>query len=137
MAKGETPIIMRWDYNALADKEALAGNPEIEVVIPKTGVIAGVYIQAISAYAPHPNAAKLWMEFLYSDEGQLLWLKGGCHPIRYNDLAARGVIPDEIAAKLPPAEAYAKAVFPSIEQINNAKKVIAEKWMDVVGADVK
>ncbi|MGC8856106.1 MAG: ABC transporter substrate-binding protein [Anaerolineae bacterium] len=137
VAKGETPVIMRWDYNALADKEALAGNPEIEVVIPKTGVIAGVYIQAISAFAPHPNAAKLWMEFLYSDEGQLLWLKGGCHPIRYNDLAARGVIPAEIAAKLPPAEAYAKAVFPSIDQINNAKKVIAEKWMDVVGADVK
>jgi len=137
VAKGETPVIMRWDYNALADKEALAGNPEIEVVIPKTGVIAGVYIQAISAYAPHPNAAKLWMEFLYSDEGQLIWLKGGCHPIRYNDLAARNAIPDEIAAKLPPAEAYAKAVFPTIEQINNAKAVIAEKWMDVVGADVK
>lgn len=137
VAKGETPVILRWDYNALADKEALAGNPEIEVVIPKTGVIAGVYIQAISAYAPHPNAAKLWMEFLYSDEGQLIWLKGGCHPIRYNDLAARNVIPEEIAAKLPPAEAYARAVFPSIEQINNAKAVIAEKWMTVVGADVK
>ncbi len=137
VAKGETPVIMRWDYNALADKETLAGNPEIEVVIPKTGVIAGVYIQAISAYAPHPNAAKLWMEFLYSDEGQLIWLKGGCHPIRYNDLAARNAIPDEIAAKLPPAVAYAKAVFPTIEQINNAKAVIAEKWMDVVGADVK
>ena len=76
VAKGETPIIMRWDYNALADKDALAGNPNIEVVIPKTGVIAGIYIQAISAYAPHPNAAKLWMEFLYSDEGQLVWLKG-------------------------------------------------------------
>lgn len=137
VAKGETPVIMRWDYNALADKETLAGNPEIEVVIPKTGVIAGVYIQAISAYAPHPNAAKLWMEFLYSDEGQLIWLKGGCHPIRYNDLAARNVIPADIAAKLPPAESYAKALFPSIDQINNAKQVIAAKWMDVVGADVK
>lgn len=137
IAKGETPIVMRWDYNALADKAALAGNPEIEVVIPKTGVIAGVYIQAISAYAPHPNAAKLWMEFLYSDEGQLIWLKGGCHPIRYNDLSARNVIPEEIASMLPPAEAYAKAVFPSIDQINNAKKVIAEKWMETVGADVK
>ena len=40
----------------------------------------------ISAYAPHPNAAKLWMEFLYSDEGQNIWLKGYCHPIRYEDL---------------------------------------------------
>ena len=54
VAKGETPVIMRWDYNALADKAALDGNPTIEVVIPKTGVIAGIYIQAISAYCPIP-----------------------------------------------------------------------------------
>ncbi len=137
VAKGETPVIMRWDYNALADKAALAGNPNIEVVIPKTGVIAGVYIQAISAYAPHPNAAKLWMEFLYSDEGQIIWLKGGCHPIRYNDMVKRNVIPAEVTAKLPAAELYATAVFPTIDQINNAKKVITEGWDKVVGADVK
>ena len=137
VAKGETPVIMRWDYNSLADAASLAGNPEIATVIPKDGVLAGVYIQAISAYAPHPNAAKLWQEFLYSDEGQLIWLKGGCHPIRYNDLAKRGVIPEEIAAKLPPAELYANAVFPSIAQINNAKQVINDNWDKVVGADVK
>ncbi len=137
IAKGETPVVMRWDYNALADKNALAGNPEIEVVIPQSGVIAGVYLQAISAYAPHPNAAKLWMEFLYSDEGQLIWLKGGCHPIRYNDMVKRNVIPQELNDALPPAELYAKAVFPTVEQINNAKQLIAEKWMEVVGADVK
>ena len=137
VARGETPVIMRWDYNSLADAAALAGNPEIATVIPKDGALAGVYIQAISAYAPHPNAAKLWMEFLYSDEGQLIWLKGGCHPIRYNDLAKRGVIPEEIAAKLPPAELYANAVFPTIDQINNAKQVINDNWDKVVGADVK
>ncbi|WP_322794168.1 ABC transporter substrate-binding protein [Bellilinea sp.] len=137
IAKGETPVVMRWDYNALADKNALAGNPEIAVVIPQSGVIAGVYLQAISAYAPHPNAAKLWMEFLYSDEGQLIWLKGGCHPIRYNDMVKRNVIPQELNDALPPAELYAKAVFPTVEQINNAKQLIAEKWMQVVGADVK
>ena len=137
VAKGETPVIMRWDYNALADKAALAGNPNIEVVIPKTGVIAGVYIQAISAYAPHPNAAKLWMEFLYSDEGQIIWLKGGCHPIRYNDMVKRNVVPAEVTAKLPAAELYATAVFPTIDQINNAKKAINEGWDKVVGADVK
>jgi putative spermidine/putrescine transport system substrate-binding protein len=137
VAKGETPVIMRWDYLALADKAALNGNPNIEVVIPKTGVIAGVYLQGISAYAPHPNAAKLWEEFLYSDEGQLLWLKGGCHPIRYNDLAARNAIPADVAKNLPPAEAYANAVFPTVDQINQAAKTIGDQWMSVVGADVK
>jgi putative spermidine/putrescine transport system substrate-binding protein len=137
VAKGETPVIMRWDYNALSDKTALAGNPNIEVVIPKTGVIAGVYIQAISAYAPHPNAAKLWMEYLYSDEGQIVWLKGGCHPIRYNDLVKRNLIPADVASKMPAAELYAKAVFPTIDQINASKQAINDNWDKVVGANVK
>lgn len=137
IAKGETPVVLRWDYNALADKKALEGNPEIEVVIPKSGVIAGVYIQAISAYAPHPNAAKLWMEFLYSDEGQLIWLKGGCRPVRFDDMLKRNAIPQDLLAQLPPAELYAKAVFPSIEQLNAARAAIAENWDKVVGADVK
>jgi putative spermidine/putrescine transport system substrate-binding protein len=72
LAQGATPIIIRWDYNALADRDTLKGNPKVEVVVPKSGVVAGVYVQGISAYAPHPNAAKLWMEYLYSDEGQLV-----------------------------------------------------------------
>ena len=89
--------------------------------MPKTGVVAGVYVQAISAYAPHPNAAKLWMEYLYSDEGQLGWLKGYCHPIRFNDLAKSGEIPQDLLDKLPPAAAYEAAVFPTLDEQAAAK----------------
>lgn len=137
IASGETPIAMMWDYLALTDRDNFNGNPEISVVIPKSSVVAGVYVQAISAYAPHPNAAKLWMEFLYSDEGQLLYLKGYVHPIRYNDLAKRNVIPEDLAKKLPPAELYAKAIFPTIDQITKAKKDIADNWDKVVNVNVK
>ena len=137
VGKGETPVTVRWDYNALGNRDTSAGNPEIGVVVPKSGVLAGVYVQAISAYAPHPHAAKLWMEFLYSDEGQLLWLKGYAHPIRFADMTKRGVIPADLAKKLPPADAYAKAIFPTLDQISAAKKTITEGWDKVVGADVK
>jgi putative spermidine/putrescine transport system substrate-binding protein len=132
VAQGTTPIVIRWDYNALADRDTLKGNPPIEVVVPKSGVLAGVYVQAISAYAPHPNAAKLWMEHLYSDEGQLIWLKGYGHPIRYNDLVKNNKIPADLAAKLPPAELYAKAAFPSVQQQDTAKKTITEGWDSIV-----
>lgn len=135
VAKGETPVIMRWDYSALSDRDTLAGNPNIEVVIPASGTIAGIYIQAISAYAPHPKAAKLWMDFLYSDEGQNIWLKGYCHPIRYKDMETRGVLPADLVAKLP--QSKAPVAFPSIDQISAAKKLIADNWMTTVGADVK
>jgi len=137
LAQGSTPIVIRWDYNALADRDTLAGNPPVEVVVPKSGVVAGVYIQAISAYAPHPNAAKLWMEYLYSDEGQLGWLKGYCHPIRFNDMAKRGVVPQELLDKLPPAAAYEKAVFPTLDEQSASKEVITKQWDSVVGANVQ
>lgn len=137
LAQGSTPIILRWDYNALNDRDKLNGNPKVEVIIPKSGVLAGVYVQAISAYAPHPNAAKLWMEYLYSDEGQLGYLKGYCHPIRFKDLLKNGKIPQDLLAKLPPAEAYEKAVFPKLDDLNTSKEVITKQWDKVVGANVQ
>ncbi|MDW5313097.1 ABC transporter substrate-binding protein [Rhizobium sp. PL01] len=137
LAQGTTPIILRWDYNALSDRDTLAGNPPVDVVIPASGVVAGVYVQAISAYAPHPNAAKLWMEYLYSDEGQLGWLKGYCHPIRFNDLAKNNKIPKDLLDKLPPAAAYEKALFPTLEQQEAYKEVITKGWDTVVGANVQ
>ncbi|WP_395004698.1 ABC transporter substrate-binding protein [Cypionkella sp.] len=137
IAQGATPIVAAWDYNALAWRDTLAGNPKAEVVIPASGVLAGVYVQAISAFAPHPNAAKLWMEYIYSDEGQLGWLNGYCHPIRFNDLAKRDVIPAAMMAKLPPAAAYEKAVFPTLEQQGAHKEGVTAGWEAVVGVKVE
>ena len=127
IASGETPITIRWTYNALANRDATAasGGPKIEVVVPKSGRFGGVYVQAISAYAPHPNAAKLWMEFLYSDEGQNLWLKGYCHPIRYTDLVANNKVPADQLAKLPDVTG---AVFPTLDQLEKANKLITSSW---------
>ncbi len=101
VATGETPIVLRWTYNALADKDSLKGNPPITVVVPKNGRLGGMYVQAISAFAPHPNAAKLWMEYLYSDEGQIGWMNGYCSPIRYDAMVKANAIPADVAAKLP------------------------------------
>ena len=137
IAQGTTPIAINWDYNLLAARDNLNGNPPIDVVVPSDGVVAGVYVQAISAHAPHPNAAKLWMEYLYSDEGQLGWLEGYCHPIRFNAMAEAGVLPDDLMAKLPAAENYAKAVFPTIEEQNANKTTITTGWDTTVGASIQ
>ncbi|HUP54391.1 MAG TPA: extracellular solute-binding protein [Methylomirabilota bacterium] len=135
IASGETPIAIRWTYNALSNRDATAasGGPKIEVVVPKSGRFGGVYVQAISAYAPHPNAAKLWEEFLYSDEGQNIWLKGYCHPIRYTDLTTNKKVPAEQLAKLPDV---AGAVFPSLAQLDAANKLITGSWDKEVGANI-
>ena len=136
IAQGETPVLVFWDYNALAARDNLKGNPKVDVIVPESGVVAGVYVQAISAYAPHPNAAKLWLEHLYSDEGQIGWLKGYCHPIRFNNLVETGKAPADVLAALPPAAGYAKAKFPTLDEQKAAKEVIAKEWDTVVGTTV-
>jgi putative spermidine/putrescine transport system substrate-binding protein len=137
LAQGATPIVVMWDYNALAARDTLAGNPPVEVVVPDKGVLAGVYVQGISAYAPHPNAAKLWMEHLYSDEGQLGWLKGYCHPARFNAMVKAGKVPQDLLDALPPAESYEKAYFPTLEEVDANKAAVTAGWDSVVGANVQ
>ena len=100
VASGQTPIVIDWDYLNLAYKKEF---PAVHwaTVIPSDGVYGSFYCQAINANAPHPNAAKLWMEFLYSDQGQLIWLKGYSHPARFQDLAKRKKIPAALIKALP------------------------------------
>jgi putative spermidine/putrescine transport system substrate-binding protein len=133
---GATPITIRWNYNALANRDQAAADSGqvIDVAIPASGPYGGVYIQGISAYAPHPNAAKLWEEYLYSDEGQNGWLSGYCYPARFEAMKAAGTLNADSLAKLPDATG---AVFASIDQQKAAAALIADPakgWNAVVGA---
>ena len=133
VASGQTPISIDWDYLNLGyAKEFPAAN--WKVTIPADGVYGAYYCQAINAHAPHPWAARLWEEFLYSDQGQLLWLKGYSHPARFQDLSARKVIPKSLLADLPPANLYAKVKFASSGQQTAAKALIAQQWPSKVGS---
>ncbi len=132
VAKGEVPIGIRWDFNALSsrDQAAAANTATIQVVYPKSGSIAGVYLQAINAYAPHPNASRLWEEFLYSDEGQLYWLKGYAKPVRFDDLQKRGVIPADLLAKFP--KPGGTVAIPSYAQESKASPILTSGWTTIV-----
>jgi len=128
IAKGATPVAIRWDYLNLGDKITFKGNPPLAVTVPNTGVYGGFYCQAISVSNPHPNAARLWLEFLYSDEGQLLWLKGLAHPARYVDLVKRKKVHKALAKQLPAAKHYKNVKFASLKQTAAATAVIQEQW---------
>ena len=72
-----------------------------KTLVPEEAVVAGYYFQAINADAPHPAAARLWQEFLYSDEGQNLWLKGGARPVRGDAMNEAGTIDADLGAGCP------------------------------------
>jgi putative spermidine/putrescine transport system substrate-binding protein len=130
LVTGETPIVITWSYLALADRDSLKGTNNIEVVIPATGKFGGIYVQGISKFAPHPNAAKLWEEYLYSDQGQLVWTNAYCTTARNDDLIAKGLISGDLKAKLPDVSG---TVFPTNAQLTAAKTLITSQWASVTG----
>ena len=132
LENGQTPITVDWDYLNLSYRKRFARHVDIEVHIPQHGVFGNYYCQAISRFAPHPNAARLWENFLYSDAGQLLYLQGYAHPARFNDLLKRGVIPEALMAELPPSAPYENVVFPDAAQTRKAQETVGQLWQKMV-----
>lgn len=127
VTSGETPVVFDWDYlNATHVKD----KPSWKVtILPGTGY-AAYYNQAINKQAAHPAAARLWEEFLYSDQVQNLWLKGGARPVRMDAMTKAGTIDKTYAAKLPTAPT--KAVVPTAAQSDAAGKLLGDKWAAAV-----
>ncbi len=132
---GEVKVAIKWDYLGLADRDTAAGAPNITVTIPASGSLASPYADIIAAKAPHPNAAKLWQELIYSDAAQLLFLKGYAHPIRYDVLNTAGKIPADLAAKLPSADLYKNVTLVTdINKITAAQTTLGNGWKIVVNS---
>ena len=128
MESGQTPILIWWDY--LLASEVGAKYKNLKIVIPTDASYAAYYDQAISKYAAHPAAARLWEEYLYSTEGQNLWLEGGTRPVELPALVTAGTEDKTAYAALPPAPAGGMT-FPSDAQQNAAETVVAQQWPSV------
>ncbi|MDX6421787.1 MAG: putative spermidine/putrescine transport system substrate-binding protein [Trebonia sp.] len=128
MESGQTPILVWWDY--LLASEVGAKYKNLKIVIPTDSHYAAYYDQAVSKYAPDPAAARLWEEYLYSTEGQNLFLDGGTRPIELPSLVSAGTVDKAAYAALPPAPPGG-ITFPSIAQQNSAETVVAQQWPGV------
>jgi len=80
--KGEAPITIGYDLQAASWRDTLKGQVPLEVVVPSEGVFLMPGAIVINQWAPHPNLARLFVDFILSDEGQRLFAKGYAHPIR-------------------------------------------------------
>ncbi|TMC67025.1 MAG: extracellular solute-binding protein [Chloroflexota bacterium] len=125
---GTTPVVFDWDYLSAAHG---ADVPTWKVFVPNNAILGGYYAQAVNKQAPHPAAARLWMEYLYSDEGQNLWLKGLARPVRMAAMQKSGKVDSGAAAKLPPVNGT--PVFLSADQATKAKDYLASHWAQAIG----
>ena len=131
---GETPIWLDWTYNYPGLAPKLAENSiTYEINVPSDGVYSGYYAQGVVAGGPHPNAAKLWIDHIVSDEGALGYIEGGAVPARYSALVAAGKVTDDMKKNMPSEDLISKVAFPSQDQIAKAKEVLADQWPKLVG----
>jgi len=123
IASGETKVVFDWSYNNLAAAATVDG---WKVTTLPGAVYTSFYNQAVSKDAPHPAAARLWQEFIYSAEAQNLFIVGGAYPVTIQTLQDAGTVDTKALDTLGALEG--ELVTPTAEQAEANSAILAEKW---------
>lgn len=124
---GQTPVVFDWSYNQTG---VIAKVPTWKLWAPDNAALKVFYNQAINKDAPHPAAARLFQEYLYSPDGQNAWLRGGATPVLMDAMTADGTIDAKAAAALPKVNS---PITPSPEDTDKAKAALAAAWPAAMG----
>ncbi len=128
IASGETGVVFDWSYNNLASASTVDGWKV--TTLPGTAYTS-YYNQAINLDAPHPAAARLWQEFIFSPEAQNLYLAAGAYPVTLEAMTASGDVDAdalEAVGDLPK-----QLVTPTTEQADAANALLAQNWASALG----
>lgn len=128
IASGETKVVFDWSYNNLAQSAVVDG---WKVTTLPGAAYTSYYNQAINKDAPHPAAARLWMEFLYSAEAQNLFIVGGAYPVTLAAMNEAGTVDTQALDAIGNLEG--ELVSPTTEQSEAGSAVLAEKWAAAIG----
>jgi putative spermidine/putrescine transport system substrate-binding protein len=120
---GTTPVVFDWDYLSASHGTDV---PTWKIFEQSNAILGDYYQQAINKNAPHPAAARLWEEYLYSDKGQNDWLRGKARPVRMAAMIKAGTIDAAAAAALPAVNGT--PVFLTDAQASAAKNYLTAHW---------
>jgi putative spermidine/putrescine transport system substrate-binding protein len=123
--------VLDWDYLNAAKADGLkAKGRTFTVAVPADGLFSAYYAQAISKYAPHPAAARLWEEYLYSVEGQNGFIKGYARPAEFTAMQTKNTVDASLSAKLPTVSSA--PTFPTDAQTTAQKATLTQNWASTV-----
>ena len=115
--KGEIPIWIGYENDGLKAKFVDGMADSVAVVIPQEASAAAPYAISLVKNGPNPNAGKLWLNFVMSDEGQKIFAEGYVRP-SVKDIK----LPEAVASKMPAA--------PQIKPIDIAKATAKKAEID-------
>ena len=122
--KGEIPIWIGYENDGLKAKYTDGMGDAVEVVIPAEASAAAPYAISLVKGGPNPNAGKLWLNFIMTEEGQARFADGFVRP------SVPGVtLPDEVAAKMPAAPQLRPL---DVAKAKARKAEIDEQWANTV-----
>ncbi|MFB7170562.1 ABC transporter substrate-binding protein [Streptomyces sp. NPDC056254] len=127
--QGQTPISIDWDFLNLGyadDFRRKGADVDWRTAIPFDGSFAQYYAQAINRDAPHPAAARLWQEYLFSPEGQNIRLMAYARPVLMEAMEENGTLDKAAAEKLPTVEGT--PVFPTEAEQERAARTVDREW---------
>lgn len=124
---GTTPVVFDWEY---LSSEHASDLPSWRLFVPTYPALATYFAQAINKNAPHPAAARLWEEYVFSDAGQNLWLRGGARPVRMAVMQRAGTV-DAIGASALPY-VTGTPIMMTADQVAAARSYLAAHWSAAV-----
>ena len=93
--------------------------------------LGSVYNSAVSAWAPHPACARLWMEYTLGEEGAAIWSTGGATPSLWVWLLKTGRAPSAGVAAIGKSKVAPQKA--TTEQVTKAREYLKTAWPDAVG----
>ena len=127
---GQTPVVIDWNYLNAAETEKLPTLAGARSAGPRR---RRLLLPGDQPDAPHPAAARLWQEFLYSDEGQNLYA-GGWRPAgpRRHDGRRRAPSTRPPWTRCPSSTGPGRPCR-AAEQTEKATKYLADNWAKAIG----
>jgi putative spermidine/putrescine transport system substrate-binding protein len=130
--KGQVPISVRYDFNHATWLDGLrADGIDAQLIIPTDGSVYSQSTLMLNRYdVAHADFAKMFMDWVLTDEGQDLFAKFGARPIRSVVGDNRLVVPDDLRVNWLPDEAYAPVQ--SIDYRSIDSNHLADIWTNQV-----
>ena len=132
IASGQTPVVIDNGYiQAGVVKQMAAAGKVWKMFTPAS--VGSTYNSAVSAWAPHPACARLWMEYTLGETGATIWATGGATPTLWVWLLKTGRANAAAKASIGTSKIVAEAA--TAAQTAAARAYLKTAWPAAVGTN--